>query len=80
MTALLTSPSFLYFALSCRFCLWPAQTNPPSFPVRSERTRALVQVHRQRGLSVREPAKLHRLSRTSVTRLLQRPNDMGGAA
>ncbi len=35
---------------------------------------------RQRGFSIREIAKLHRLSRTSVARVLQQPSDSKGAA
>ena len=35
---------------------------------------------RQRGLSIRQVAKLHRLSRTSVCRVLEENTNLGGAA
>lgn len=35
---------------------------------------------RQRGLSIRQLAKMHRLSRTSVTRVLEESTNLGGAA
>lgn len=35
---------------------------------------------RQRGLSIRQLAKMHRLSRTSVTRVLEENTNLGGAA
>jgi DNA invertase Pin-like site-specific DNA recombinase len=35
---------------------------------------------RQRGFSIRQLAKLHRLSRTSVTRVLEERTNLGGAA
>lgn len=35
---------------------------------------------RQRGLSIRQLAKMHRLSRTSVTRVLEESTHLGGAA
>jgi len=35
---------------------------------------------RQRGLSIRQLAKMHRLSRTSITRVLEGSTNLGGAA
>ena len=35
---------------------------------------------RQRGFSIRQLAKMHRLSRTSVTRVLEESTNLGGAA
>lgn len=42
--------------------------------------RGAVVRDRQRGFSIRQLAKMHRLSRTSVTRVLEEHNDIGGAA